>query len=142
MDASRGNEGGTRDLQPRCTYVNDTLLPLQPLHNHFHDERLTEDRGVELLDVLSTRKRVCGARPGGIRFLETAVTPSGPTRAGASYAPERLYFAFTRFAAVRRRRRHRLLRFSFLLPQEQRRDADIDTDVTARADIDSDSDAS
>jgi len=53
----------------------------------------------------TTRKRVWGARSGGIRFLETAVSPAGLTKAGASYAPKRLYFALARFVAARRHRR-------------------------------------
>lgn len=78
--------------------------------------------------------------PSGIRFLETTVSPAGLMRAGASYVPERLYFAFARYTAARRHRRHRLLLLLLLLLllQEQRRYAGIDTDVTARTDIDSD----
>lgn len=65
-----------------------------------------------------------------ISFLETAVPPDEPRKAGASYALVRLYFAF-----AQRHRRHRLL---FLLPQEQRC-VRADIDAIACANIDGNS---
>lgn len=138
MDASRRNKVAR---QPCRTHVNDALFPLQLLHDHFHDERPT--RIVKTSRWMYGREKRVRAKPGGIRFLGTAVSPVGPTRAGAFYVPKRLYFAFARLAAVQRHRRHRLhLPLLHLLSQEQRRDEGIDTGVTVRADIDSDSDAS
>lgn len=135
MWISREKTGGQRDSHAVLTSTTHSLpCSFFTITFMMNGRRGSRRRIVEMCDV-QTRG---DARPGGIRFLGTTMSPAELTRAGASYAPERLYFALARYAAARRHRRHRLLPLLLLLLSQKQRYAGIDTDVTARADIDSD----